>query len=499
MKNKKKENTLDYQLERLVNASKAGEFTVTLYDDDLSPEEAKVVHCINETRDNYFKAMEYDIKKALEVAESASNAKSEFLASMSHEMRTPLNAIIGLTALNLENNTLDNETINNLEKIYRAGTTLLDMVNDILEISQIEELDSFRSFDERNDKYVKPERISLPYAHVLVVDDNLTNLDVASGLMKPYKMQVDCVDSGQKAIDAMRSGQKKYDAVFMDQMMPGMDGLTAARKIREIASDYAVNIPIIALTANAVSGSERMFLDNGFQAFIPKPIDISRLDTVINRWIRNEEKEAQYSEADNSEPDSSEPVYPLLGRIIIGLNIVKGIRQFGDDTGSYLKVLRSYAINTRALLDSLRSFSAEKIHDYEIIVHGIKGSSASICADELAAKAKALETAAKAKDIDFIKNHNQAFVNAAQSLIMELDNLFTEIDSENPKPQKDKPDEKLLQRLINACDAYDMDGVDSAMDEIMEFNYKSDNGLVAWLQENIEQMNFSEIVERLSV
>jgi len=500
MRNTDKKNTLQHQLKRLLEASEAGDFGVTLFDEGLSTEEAEAINYINKTRDNYIKAMGNELNKALSETRSASNAKSEFLANMSHEMRTPLNAIIGLTGLCLENSTLDEEINSNLEKIYKAGTTLLEMVNDILEISQVEELDSVKSFDERNGKYVKPERVSLPYARVLVVDDNLTNLDVAKGLMKPYKMQIDCVDSGQKAIDAMRCGQNRYDAIFMDQMMPGMDGLVAAQRIRELGSDYAANVPIIALTANAVSGSEEMFLSNGFQAFIPKPIDITRLDKVINRFIRDDEKGALYEGPEEPEQDSatSESSFPLLGRVIKGLNIVKGIKQFNGETGSYLKVLRSYAINTHVLLDSLRSFDKERIHDYEIVVHGIKGSSASICAEELAVMAKALENAAKENDISHITENNQAFINAAQSLIIDLDALFAEMDSENPKPQKDKPDIFLLAKLKNACDDYEMDGVDFAMDEIMEYSYTSDDGLVKWLQENIEQMNFSEIVEKLS-
>ena len=248
----------------------------------------------------YKKAMAEALNVALEETKKASNAKSEFLANMSHEMRTPLNAIIGLTSLCLENSALDDETFQNLEKVHNAGATLLEMVNDILNMSQVEELDSFRSFDDRKDKYVKPRRVSLPYARVLVVDDNSTNLDVAKGLMKPYKMKIDCVDSGEKAIDAIRIVQKKYNAIFMDQMMPGMDGVEAVRHIRALGSEYAKNIPVIALTANVVPGSEEMFLSNGFQAFLAKPIDIQRLDEIINQWVRDKDKDCFFEDEDES-------------------------------------------------------------------------------------------------------------------------------------------------------------------------------------------------------
>jgi len=442
--------------------------------------------------------MEEALQISLEETKKASNAKSEFLANMSHEMRTPLNAIIGLSSLCLENNEVDRETYQNLEKVHKAGATLLEMVNDILDISQVAELDSFRSFDDRKDKYVKPHRVSLPYAHVLVVDDNLTNLDVAKGLMKPYKMKIDCVDSGQKAVDAMRADLHKYNAIFMDQMMPGLDGIEAVRQIRELGSDYAKNIPVIALTANAVAGSEEMFLNNGFQAFLTKPIDIPKLDAVINQWIRDENKDRLYEDADTSEENKAGNESILSGKKINGLDIKKGIRQFGGDEDSYIRVLHSYAINTRAILASLRSISENRIHDYEITVHGIKGSSASICANDLAAFAKSLEKAAKAKDWEFISQHTQEFIETAQKLIADLDTLFSEIDADNPKPVKDKPDEDVLEKLKKACDAYDMDGVDAALDDIMQYAYEKDDGLAFWLKENVEQMNFSEIVDRLS-
>ena len=117
-------------------------------------------------------------------------------------------------------------------------------------------------------------RLKLPYARVLIVDDVQTNLDVARGMLKPYEMQVDCVTSGQKAIDAIREASLRYNAIFMDHMMPEMDGIEATKRIREIGTEYAKTIPVIALTANAVIGSEEMFLQNGFQPFLSKPIDI---------------------------------------------------------------------------------------------------------------------------------------------------------------------------------------------------------------------------------
>jgi CheY-like chemotaxis protein len=127
-------------------------------------------------------------------------------------------------------------------------------------------------------------RPDLSYAKVLVVDDMQTNLDVAAGLLGKYKMQVDCVLSGKEAVERISQGVH-YDAVFMDHMMPGMDGIESATTIRSLGTEYARKLPVIALTANAVQGMEELFYSHDFQDFLSKPIDIMRLDSVIRKWI----------------------------------------------------------------------------------------------------------------------------------------------------------------------------------------------------------------------
>ncbi|MDR2479519.1 MAG: response regulator [Treponema sp.] len=112
------------------------------------------------------------------------------------------------------------------------------------------------------------------------------NLDVAKGMMEPYGMTIACVLSGEEVLDLIRRENPRYNTVFMDHMMPGLDGIETVRIMREeIENAYAKNIPVIALTANAVSGTQELFLKKGFQDFLSKPIDILRLDEVIRRWI----------------------------------------------------------------------------------------------------------------------------------------------------------------------------------------------------------------------
>ena len=144
----------------------------------------------------------------------------------------------------------------------------------------------------KEEKRVKPVYNQMPYAHVLVVDDMALNLEVALNLIRPYGMHVDAAPSGKIAVAKIMNQSTKYSAIFMDYMMPEMDGMEAVKKIRALNSDYAKNVPIIALTANAMAGSEKLFLESGFNDFLIKPIDIMKLDAVLNKWVRDKSKES---------------------------------------------------------------------------------------------------------------------------------------------------------------------------------------------------------------
>jgi PAS domain S-box-containing protein len=438
-------------------------------------QEGKVTGLVGMSRDiTRRKAAEEEAKrasseamKAYAEAETASKAKSRFIANMSHEMRTPMNVIVGLTDLLLEEDDISGKTRDTLEKINKAGDTLMALINDVLDISKVEagklelmpvpydvasllndiitlniirieekpialkleiseELpcslfgDDIRikqilnnllsnafkytkegtvtlsvdcrreneevqiSFsisdtgigirkedisklftdynqvdtlanreiegtglglsiakrfvelmggkisveseygkgstfrmqirqgimsdqvlgvetvkrlcglhysDKKKQEQGKFSRPDLSYARVLVVDDFPTNLDVAAGMLRKYKMQVDCVTGGQDSVDRIAAGEPLYDAIFMDHMMPGLDGMQATAAIRALETEYAHNIPIIALTANVVDESGQMFLDNGFDAFLPKPFNVMSLDSIVQRWVRNKERE----------------------------------------------------------------------------------------------------------------------------------------------------------------------------------------------------------------
>ncbi|GBU24224.1 aerobic respiration control sensor protein ArcB [Fibrobacteria bacterium R8-3-H12] len=129
-------------------------------------------------------------------------------------------------------------------------------------------------------------RNSMAYGSVLVVDDLESNLYVAKSFLEPYDLSIETAISGFEAIDKIKSG-KIYDIIFMDHMMPKMDGIEAVKIIRSLDYEH----PIVALTANAIVGQAEIFLENGFDAFISKPIDAKQLDAELNRYIRDKQME----------------------------------------------------------------------------------------------------------------------------------------------------------------------------------------------------------------
>jgi CheY-like chemotaxis protein len=263
-----------------------------------------------------------------------------------------------------------------------------------------------------------------------------TNLDVAAGLLRNYKMQVDCLSGGHEAIERIRGGSPVYSAIFMDHMMPGMDGIEATEMIRSIGTEYARKIPIIALTANAIQGTENMFLEHGFQAFISKPIDIMELDSVIRKWVRNESIEksavprttaANISNNHNNKDNAENSVI-----IITGVDTEKGLSLYGDEMDIYLTTLRSYVSNAMDVLDRIRIVSEESLPDYVINVHGLKGMSASIGAEIIREMALDLEKTGKAGDLQGIRAKNDRFIKDTENILANIKTWLEKHDKENP-------------------------------------------------------------------
>ncbi|MDR1471197.1 MAG: response regulator [Synergistaceae bacterium] len=242
-----------------------------------------------------------------------------------------------------------------------------------------------------------------PEADVLIVDDFHSNLLVAKGLLAPYKMRVTTCQSGHEAVELIR--RRPFDLVLMDHMMPEMDGIEATRAVRGMSAEYCRTMPVVALTANAVSGMREMFLENGFNDFLAKPIEMNKLDAVLKKWIPAEKHRGAPEEAGKAAAHSE--TAPLE---IEGVDTAAGITRTGGSRRRYLELLalfRQDAEDGSALL--AREPDAASLSSLTTLVHGLKSALAIIGANDLSQTAALLEKSARQSDMSAIRENLTSF------------------------------------------------------------------------------------------
>ena len=293
-------------------------------------------------------------------------------------------------------------------------------------IRTAQNLESFKFITYGRERRKGGPCFQLPYAKALVVDDVTFNLDVAKGMLMPYNMRIDCVTSGQEAIDIVKMSKVKYDIIFMDHMMPEMDGIQAVDIIRtEINTDYAKTVPIVALTANAIIGNEEMFINNGFQDYLTKPIDVARLDAILNRLVRNMDEEENINN-EALKLSSNDSQINLKTYIIDGLDIIEGLGRLGNREQAFFSILKSFVSTMPKLLEEIKVCSKETLNDYTIKVHGIKGACYGIGAHKVGKQAEELEIAARNENITTIRLQNDILIKNAEILITNINKLLKE-------------------------------------------------------------------------
>jgi signal transduction histidine kinase/DNA-binding response OmpR family regulator len=275
----------------------------------------------------------------------------------------------------------------------------------------------------------------MPYGRVLIVDDVKTNLFVAQGLMSPYKLNIETADSGFEAIEKFRSGNE-YDVIFMDHMMPKMDGMQTTAQLREQGFSGA----IVALTANALVGSSEKFLQNGFDEFISKPINVKQLDEVLDRFIRKRypdeaKKYAHQSAANTASTDEAVEINPRLKQAFL------------HDAQKAISTLR-------------KTYADEDFKLFTTTAHAMRSALANIGENKACETAAALEKAAIGEDREFIRANIDGFINILETLTEE----FT-VGEYNQNTTDDTVYLSEQLRIIKtACENYDDDTALSALD-----------------------------------
>lgn len=329
----------------------------------------------------------------------------------------------------------------------------------------------------KHDKFIAPD------AKVLVVDDNFMNIKVVEGLLKKYQVNVVYALSGIEAIE--KAASRDYDFIFMDHMMPEMDGVEAMKRIRNMGGSYCTNVPIIALTANAVAGAREALIAEGFSDFVEKPIELAILEkTLLHNLPANKIQyltdaktamsESQTIESMTEEKTEAHTVQPVSQSdseafFVKDLDMNTGMMYCGGEE-AYKLILEEYARKgSKNWEDLARLFQEMDWKNYTIAVHAIKSSMLSIGAKELSEQAKALEFAGKAGDIDFIqKNHSEMLALLKQTIanIVEAVGMIDESESEEELLPEISEDEFEHLAIAFEDAMYDLDGV--AMKQILE-------------------------------
>ncbi len=303
-----------------------------------------------------------------------------------------------------------------------------------------------------------------PDAEILIVDDNVINLTVAEGLLKPLQMNIDKATSGKQAVEMI--SEKKYDLVFMDHMMPEMDGIETTRVIRRFHPEYE-NLPIIALTANAVSGTKEIFIEEGMNDFIAKPIEMRTMLSKLRTWLPKE----KIKKVKNS---VNEIVQPEEKNIEIeGLDTKAALKLLGNED-LFWAVLKDYyqVIDKKVSLIK----NAEENEDwsrYTIEVHALKSASRQIGAIELSEKAARLEQAGNEKDGNLIHQSTDEMLEQYIKYKVILEPFFkkNEIDKESLEFVDDEKLSGFLGIICEALEDLDMDRIEEAIEEMSGYRY----------------------------
>ena len=317
-------------------------------------------------------------------------------------------------------------------------------------------------------------REPMPYGNVLIVDDVETNLYVARGLIAPYDLKIDLASSGFEAIEKVKKGNI-YDLVFMDHMMPKMDGMETVKRIREMG----YSLPIVALTANAVVGQAEIFLNNGFNDFIPKPIDLRQLNSILIKYIRDKQpmdviEKAQREKAEKKKQESAlKPTDNELAEI------------FTRDAKKILTVLNDLMIN--------HFHDKDDIHNYIVNVHSIKSALANIGEIELSKIAGNLEKYGREDSINSINEETPDFIIALQKVVNKLN------PADNEETAEDSEDSlvflhKKLAIIKEACCEYNKSAVKKELHELREKSWSNKTKLfLSRISEYLLHSEFDEI------
>jgi len=318
----------------------------------------------------------------------------------------------------------------------------------------------------------KTARDIAPEARILSVDDVKTNLSVLEGLLKPYKVRVTSCLSGNEAIEAVKAAP--YDLIFMDYMMPGMDGIETTKRIRELNSEfpYTENIPVIALSANAVLGIRDTFLKSGLDDYLSKPIDTAKLKAVLTKWIPADKWQTEGTVKKEKAPEL------INGIEIKGVNVSNGIARTGGRFEDYVKTLAVFLKDSVEKISEIKMcLDTANLPLYIIYVHALKSAARNIGADSLSDTAAVLEGAGRDGNIPLITSKSMRFLADLDELRGNINAALAMVNDQKHGTPVDMGkiiDE--LHRLKEAVTSFDSISINNSADSLRKYTHAAGIG-----------------------
>ena len=360
---------------------------------------------------------------------------------------------------------------------------------------------------------IQGRRMICPDVKVLVVDDEPMNRMVAEGMLKDYQITVRTAGSGMEAISICEN--EEFDVLFLDHMMPEMDGVETLKQLRRLKTGSADMFTAIAFTANAVSGAREMFLREGFDEFLSKPVEAPELERVLRKVLPKarikfiEERETvRENQSFSTQKQSSQENRPdeIAALEAAGINTAAALGYCRNDREFYVQLLRKFVSDADYKAGEINKyFGKGDYENYRIQVHALKSSAKMMGADQLSNSAKDMETAAKDKNIDYIlANHNalmEMYANAANTIGEAIGAVQSE-DEADPEGTEITQEEFLsyLDELRACFDTYEADKAQNLISELSKTVYggKSVRSLLQEIKRDVDDFEYETAAERTS-
>ena len=322
----------------------------------------------------------------------------------------------------------------------------------------------FEKYRQEAEKYA--ESFHAPNARILVVDDTPLNLTVVKGLLKQTQIQIDTALNGLQTLELVT--KKKYDMLFIDQRMPGMDGIETLHALQSLENNLSKDAPSIALTANAIAGARDMFINAGFDNYLSKPVDGTKLEHIIRQYLPPEL--IQITKKSGSAASTEEQSLPAVE----GIDLATALGNCGSRE-VLLDALKAFYVAIDGKAASIALFAEKKDYkNYTVLVHALKSSARLIGAMKLSDDARYLEERGDEEDEQEITAKTPALLELYHSYKEKLA-AFAPLEEQVDRPLISVEElSEALSALKEFVEAFDFDGADNIIQQLENYTMPDD-------------------------